>query len=93
MTAPLQLSDKEQSVLDAAGLTIVLAEQRMRDARQQAEDAQATVTLAMARLQGTFHAVLQLRDLNPDAYRAEWSVDAQRIIITQIAVESAEPSP
>jgi hypothetical protein len=81
----LALEDKEQTLLDSAGLAIVMAEQRLRELARQADEAQQVVAVTMARLQGTLRTVLALRDLNPDAYAAEWNAEQERIVVTAVA--------
>jgi hypothetical protein len=79
----LGLEEREQAVLDECGRRIVVAEMRLREVRQQAADAEREVSVAMARLQGALGAVLQLRGLNPDGWRAQWSME-QGVVVSEV---------
>ena len=81
----IDLTEKEQAVLDAACVRIEKATQEAQTLRQAAEQAARKAKDLAHSARGTFRTIMELRGSNPDAHQVNWDG-------TKATIEEKEPS-
>lgn len=68
----LDLTDKEQAVLNAACVRIEKATQEAQALQRAAEQAARKAESLGHQAQGAYRSIMELRGVNPDAYQVKW---------------------
>ena len=68
----IDLTDKEQAVLDAACVRIDKATQEAQALQRAAEQAARKAENLAHEARGMFRSILELRGVNPDAHQVNW---------------------
>ena len=88
----IDLSDKEQAVLDAACVRIEKATQEAQAIQRAAEQAARKAETLGHEARGIFRSIMELRGENPDAAQVNWDGTKASIIQFELPPQT-EPAP
>lgn len=88
----IDLTDKEQAVLDAACIRVEKATQEAQTLQRAAEQAARKADAMAHEARGVFRSIMELGGKNPDAHQLNW--DGEKATITEKPeAPKSEPEP